>query len=93
MKRFVIILLAVSLVIAGLVSWFTSPHPDGLDRVAEDHGFSEKAKNPSFELFPDYTISGLSAFWSNGIAGILGTIVVLVTVTILGKLISRKKTN
>jgi cobalt/nickel transport protein len=31
--------LAASLLIAGVVSPFASPNPDGLDRVSQDHGF------------------------------------------------------
>ncbi len=42
MKRFIIIILAVSIIIAGFVSWFASTHPDGLERIAEDKGFIEK---------------------------------------------------
>lgn len=84
-------MIVISLVIAGLVSWFASPRPDGLERVAEDHGFAEKAANPSFEIFPGYTIPGLGAFWSNGMAGIIGTFITFFFIILLGKSVTRRK--
>ena len=92
MKRFLIIMLALSLITAGVVSWFASSHPDGLERVAEDNKFIEKAEDSSYELFPDYTVpGGLNEFWSNGLAGFIGTIATFCLVILLGKFISRKK--
>ena len=91
MKRFLIIMLAVSILMAGFVSWFASTHPDGLERVAEDNEFIEKAEESSYKLFPDYTIPGINPFWSNGLAGIIGTIAVFCLVMLLGKFIIRKK--
>ena len=91
MRRFIIIMIAVSLVIAGIVSWFASSHPDGLERVAEDKGFIEKAEESSFELFPDYSIPGVGKFWSNGLAGIIGTLATFGLMIMLGRIIARKK--
>jgi len=85
-------MLAISLIIAGFISWFASSHPDGLERVAEDMGFIEKAEDPSYELFPDYTVPGGSnKFLSNGLAGIIGTIFSFGLVILVGKFIARKK--
>ena len=80
------------MIIAGFISWFASSHPDGLERVAENMGFIEKAEDPSYELFPDYTVpGGLNKFLSNGLAGLLGTIASFCLVILVGKLIARKK--
>jgi hypothetical protein len=38
--------LAVALVLAGVLSFFASTEPDGLNRVAEDKGFAHTAKQP-----------------------------------------------
>lgn len=38
--------LAVALVLAGVLSFFASSEPDGLNRVAEDKGFADTAKQP-----------------------------------------------
>ncbi len=92
MRRSIIIMLSISLVIAGFVSWFASSHPDGLERVAEDKEFIEKAEDPSYELLPDYTVpGGMNEFMSKSLAGIIGTIVTFGLVILIGKLISRKK--
>ena len=90
MKRFIIVILAVSILVAGFVSWFASTHLDGLERVAENKGFIEKAKEPSHKLFPDYTIPGINTFWSNVLAGIIGTLASFCLVMLLGKFINRK---
>jgi hypothetical protein len=53
---------AVGLGIAVIVALFSplaSSHPDGLERVAEDKEFIEEAKDPSYEILPDYTIPGI----------------------------------
>ena len=91
MKRFLLILFVFSLIIAGFVSWFASTEPDGLERIAEDLGFIDKAEDSSYEIFPDYTVHGIDAFWSNGLAGIIGTLASFGIVIFIGKLISRKK--
>lgn len=91
MKRSIIIMLAISLIIAGIVSWFASPSPDGLERVAEDKGFIEKAVSPVFEIFPDYTIPGMNKFFSNSVAGIIGTVVTFCLVLLIGKALSCRK--
>ncbi len=72
MRKFVFIMLMVSLAVAGGLSYFASSHPDGLERVAEDHGFAEKAEAPSHTVLPDYTVPGMNGFLSNGLAGIIG---------------------
>jgi len=92
MKRFILLLLALSLLTAGVLSWFASSHPDGLERVAEDKGFIEKVKNPSYEILPDYTVPGVfNKFQSNGLAGIIGTVTTFFIVNILGKFLARRK--
>ena len=91
MKRFVIIMLALSLLTAGFVSWFASSHPDGLERVAEDLGFIGKAGESVFNIFPDYTVPGLKGFLSTSLAGIIGVIATFGFVMLLGKVFFRRK--
>lgn len=48
---------AVGLLIALAVAFaspLASPHPDGLERVAEDQGFSGAAQTPAYKILPDY---------------------------------------
>jgi hypothetical protein len=60
-----------------LLSPIASKFPDGLERVAEDHGFIEKAAEAPFQVIPDYTFPGIeNEAIATIIAGVLGTILV-----------------
>jgi len=91
MWRFVIIMLAVSLCIAGIVSYYASPEPDGLERVAEDAGFIEHAEESSMNVMPDYQVQGLGAFSSNALAGIIGVFATFAVVYFASRFAVRKK--
>jgi len=91
MRRFVIIMLLASLAVGGVISYFASRSPDGLESVAEDIGFAGKSDESALKIFPDYTIPGLNGFFSNGIAGAVGVAAVFGLVWILGKAIAHKK--
>jgi hypothetical protein len=68
--------LALALVVA-LFSPLASPHPDGLERVAEDEGFIERARDAPYELIPDYVFPGMANESAATIlAGIAGTSIV-----------------
>ena len=84
-------MLIVSIVIAGGVSWFASQHPDGLERVAENHGFDDRARGPLFSLLPDYTIPGVGGFLSNGLAGIIGVMATFGVVMLIGKITALRR--
>ena len=88
MKRNIIILLAVSLAIAGVISWFASSHPDGLERIAIDRGFEHAAESPQFQVLPGYTVPGMNPYLSTAIAGILGTLVTFGVVILIGRLLT-----
>lgn len=72
--------IAVGLLIALAVTFaspFADPNPDGLERVAEDHGFLSAAQEPSFNVLPDYTVPFIQdSAASTIVAGIIGTLVV-----------------
>lgn len=71
--------LAVSLIVAGFVSFYASSEPDGLNRVAADHGLDAGAVDSATAGLPtaDYAIAGISSDrLSGGLAGILGVVVV-----------------
>lgn len=92
-KRDIIIGLIVSLFLAGLISIFASPWPDGLEKVAEDKGFLEKSEieSPVKSPIPDYTFPGIkNEKLATSIAGILGTAVVFVLGYGVSALIKRK---
>lgn len=91
MKKSILILLAAALVIAGGISYFASPSPDGLERVAEDAGFLGRAIEPMFTILPDYTVPGLPAALSNGLAGIIGTLATFGVAFLLGRAVRSRK--
>jgi len=79
--------LAVALGLALFLSPFASSLPDGLERVAEDHGFLALGEDGAFAYapFPDYALSGVrSPIWSTGIAGAVGTLAVFGLALLLG---------
>lgn len=61
-----------------VLSPLASSHPDGLEWVAEQAGFLERASEPSFTIIPDYVFPGISnEVLATIIAGVLGTLLVL----------------
>ena len=73
--------IAISLLAAGVVSFYASGDPDGLEKVAEDQGFIEQATDSANATLPtaDYGIQGVeSERLSVGLAGVLGVAVMIV---------------
>ncbi|MCK2215023.1 energy-coupling factor ABC transporter permease [Actinomadura sp. ATCC 31491] len=76
LRPFLLAGVGVTLVLAGLVSFAASSSPDGLEAVAETHGFSGRAADHSFGgwALADYgEVGGIPV----GIAGIIGVGLVL----------------
>ena len=74
-KKFYLGGLLVSLVLAGVVSFYASTHPDGLEKVADEIGFLETAKDPATagSALADYGVAGVkNERASVGIAGVIG---------------------
>jgi hypothetical protein len=75
-KRWWIIGLLVALVVA-LLSPLASPHPDGLERVAEEQGFAGQAQDAPYQVIPDYTFPGVGdERVATILAGLAGTLIV-----------------
>lgn len=84
----------VALLLAGVVSFYASGSPDGLNRVAEDHGFSDTAKDSatSDSPFADYGTRGVgNERLSGGIAGVVGVVIVLGLGTGVAYAVRRRK--
>lgn len=78
-KREIFIGLGIALFVAIVFSPFASPHPDGLERVAEDKGFLEKGEGKPIVIspIPDYTFPGIhNEKAATAVAGVAGTLVV-----------------
>ena len=70
--------LLVAIGLALVVSGFASSSPDGLERVAEDKGFLETARDHLFADGPlaDYTVKGVgNERLSTGLAGLIGVLI------------------
>jgi cobalt/nickel transport system permease protein len=61
---------------AALLSPFASGDPDGLERVAEDTGFLDRAQDAPYNLLPDYTIPGIDGGISTILSGVIGLLIV-----------------
>ena len=72
--------LLVALLLAGVVSFYASHSPDGLNRVAEDKGFSDTRTKHVADGSPltGYGTRGVAnQRLSGGLAGVAGCVVVL----------------
>ena len=85
--------LLVALVLAGVVSVYASSHPDGLEYVAGRTGFLDTADDHAAgdRPFADYATKGVDdARLSGGLAGVVGTVVVLVIAGGIGFAVRRR---
>ncbi len=77
-RTFVLGVLLVSLLLAGVGSYFASSHPDGLESVADRTGFADSADDGGREAR------------SGGAAGVAGVLLVLVLAGGLGYALRRR---
>lgn len=86
-RRFAVLALVASLLVAGVLSWYASGSPDGLEHVAETTGFSQTAQGHAAEEGPlaGYATKGVgNERLSGGLAGVIG---VAATGVIMGGLV------
>lgn len=92
-SKFLIGAFLISLFIAGFASYYASSHPDGLEKVASDVGFSKSATENANagSLLADYGVKGVdNERLSTGAAGVIGVISTAAISTGLFFLIRRK---
>lgn len=76
-KRFILVLALVSLVTSLVLSSFASGNPDGLEKVAIDHGFASSAVSIWNGFIPEYYLSWIgNDMLASGLAGLIGTALV-----------------
>ncbi|MFC9890865.1 energy-coupling factor ABC transporter permease [Streptomyces pilosus] len=86
--------LATSLLLAGFVSFYASADPDGLEKVAGDHGIDEKAEEHPIAGSPlaDYGVEDVDDDrLSGGLAGVIGVGVTVVAGTGVFHLVARRR--
>jgi cobalt/nickel transport system permease protein/cobalt/nickel transport protein len=84
--------LIAALIVAGVLSYWASAAPDGLEKTSAAAGIRPPENTPALPApLKDYKVAGLAnPFLSNGLAGLAGTLLVLVLVVAAGRLLTRK---
>ena len=93
-KKFYLGGLVVSLILAGVVSFYASSHPDGLEKVAGDIGFIDTAKDPETagSALADYGVEGIeNERASVGVAGVIGVVATGVIATSFFMYLGKRK--
>jgi len=84
----------VSLLLATFISPYASSSPDGLERVAADHGFQPRANAWDGAPVKDYAMPGIkNEKVATGIAGLTGTLGVFAVAFGLAALLRKKDTD
>ena len=92
-RRFFAVAVLLSLLVAGVASYYASTHPDGLERVAGQTGFLDSAEDSAAADSPlaDYETTGVDdARLSGGLAGVIGVLVVLLLSAGLFRVLRRR---
>lgn len=85
------IALAIALLVA-LISPLASSSPDGMEKVAENKGFIEEAKEAPFEIIADYVFPGIeNETVATILAGLTGTLAIFGLSYGVARLLRRRK--
>jgi hypothetical protein len=91
-RRWWIAGVAIAALVVVVFAPLASPDPDGLERVAEDQGFIDRAENFFSGLLGDYAIPGISdPAVSTIVSGLIGVAIVVVIMFALGRLLARRR--
>jgi len=94
LKKFYLSFFLVAIALAGGASYYASTQPDGLEKVAEEEGFLDTAKDSPVADSPlsDYGILGLdNERLSVGLAGVIGVIATALVALALFTLLRKKR--
>jgi hypothetical protein len=84
--------LAIAAIVVVVLAPLASSDPDGLERVAEDQGFIDRAENFVGGLFSDYAIPGIDdPAVSTILSGLVGVAVVALLIVGIGRLLARRR--
>jgi hypothetical protein len=92
-RRFLAVFLLAALLAAGVASYYASSHPDGLEYVAGKVGFLDSADESPAAKSPlaDYSTKGVeNDRVSGGLAGVAGSLLVLVIAGGLFRVLRRR---
>jgi cobalt/nickel transport system permease protein len=92
LARYVAVSTMGALAVVSLALPFASQSPDGLEKVALNLGFFDKAKViHTFQPMADYTLPGIEGHISTIAAGIMGMALVFGLAYLAGRMLQRKK--
>jgi hypothetical protein len=84
--------LAIAAAVVIVLAPLASPDPDGLERVAEDQGFLERARDAIYNVFPDYHLPFIEdPVLSTIAAGLVGIALVFGAMWLLGRVLARRR--
>jgi len=89
-------MLVFCLVIAGFFSLFASPLPDGLEKVAKDHGFLEAGEGHELtgSPMPGYIVPGIeNEALAGSLAGIIGVVLIFGLVFCVSKVLCNQNSK
>ncbi len=90
-RRLILGGIVIAILIAASSAFLASSSPDGLERVAEDHGFLDRAQGAPYQVLPDYTVPGLGdGAMSTIAAGAIGVVLVAGVALGAGALLRRR---
>ncbi len=85
-------LAAGALLLACIGVLFASADPDGLEKLAEEIGIAEHARNLMTTPLTDYEVSFLGSTWlSKATAGLIGLILIVALCLVVGRLLARRR--
>ncbi|MCC6618155.1 MAG: PDGLE domain-containing protein [Chloroflexi bacterium] len=84
---------ALAIVVAVMVAatFLRSGDPDGLNRVATDHGFIDADRGHPFSIIAGYVFPGLHEPMATIVAGLIGIAVVFGIAWVIGRLLARRR--
>ena len=85
--------LAIAALVVVVLAPLASSDPDGLERVASDQGFVDRAQDALYSLIPDYAIPGIDGNLSRILAGLVGIAIVFGLMLLLGRVLARRRTD
>ena len=94
LKNFYLAFFFIALFLAGVISFYASSSPDGLEKVAQEIGFIDTAKDSAVANSPlsDYGVVGITnERLSVGISGVMGVIITGIVAFYLFKYLSKGK--
>ncbi len=89
--RWVWVALGIAVVVVVAAAFFASGDPDGLERVATDHGFDDAAQGSPFSIIADYVFPGLDGPISTIVAGVVGVGLLFAILWLVGRALARRR--